>query len=149
MTSPRILIEEDEKHTRLALHLVLRQAGFSVILANNGQDAYEKIQQQPVGRPISLIITDFKMPQLDGLGLIDKLQGAGVPIPVMVITGYGDKELLRQLRKRGCASYIDKPFLPTEVLSRIASVLPQAEAMAEGFSVSRAMNCPIKVALPS
>jgi len=130
MTSPHILIAEDEKHTRLALNLVLRQAGFSVILAINGQDAYEKIRQQPSSRPISLIITDFRMPELDGLGLIDKLQEAGIPIPIMVITGYGNKELLRQLHKRGCASYIAKPFIPTEVLSRIASALPQAQALA-------------------
>ena len=130
MTSPYILIAEDEKHTRLALNLVLRQAGFSVILATNGQDAYEKIQQQSASRPISLIITDFKMPELDGLGLIDKLQGAGILIPIMVITGYGNKELLRQLNKRGCASYIDKPFIPTEVLSRVASALPQEQAVA-------------------
>jgi CheY-like chemotaxis protein len=130
MTGLHILIAEDEKHTRLALHLVLRQAGFSVILAANGREAYEKIQQQPASLPISLIITDFKMPELDGLGLIDKLQEAGIPIPIMVITGYGDKELLRRLHKRGCASYIDKPFIPAEVLNRIASVLPQAEAVA-------------------
>jgi len=130
MTKARILIAEDEKHTRLALHLVLRQAGFSVILASNGRDAYEKIRQQPLDSPINLIITDFKMPELDGLGLIDKLQEAGIPIPIMVITGYGDKELLRQLHKRGCASYIDKPFIPTEVLSRVVAVLPQTEAVA-------------------
>jgi len=130
MTSPYILIAEDEKHTRLALNLVLRQAGFSVILAINGQDAYEKIQQQPANRPISLIITDFKMPELDGLSLIDKLQGAGISIPIMVITGYGDKELLRQLHKRGHASYIDKPFIPEEVLHQIANALPQAQAVA-------------------
>lgn len=128
MTGLQILIAEDEKHTRLALHLVLRQAGFSVILASNGLDAYEKIRHQPANHPISLIITDFKMPKLDGIGLIDKLKGAGIPIPVMVITGYGNKELLRQLHKRGCASYIDKPFIPAEVLSRIASVLPHAQA---------------------
>lgn len=130
MTSPQILIAEDEKHTRLALHLVLRQAGFSVILAANGRDAYEKIRQHPGSRPIRLIITDFKMPELDGLGLIDKLQDAGISIPIMVITGYGDKELLRQLHKRGCASYIAKPFDPTEVLNRIAGALAQAEAVA-------------------
>ncbi|MFA6500050.1 MAG: response regulator [Desulfurivibrionaceae bacterium] len=130
MISPQILIAEDEKHTRLALHLVLRQAGFNVILATNGRDAYDKIQKQPATQPISLIITDFKMPELDGLGLIDKLKAAGIPIPIMVITGYGDKELLRQLHKRGCASYIDKPFVPAEVLSRIVSALPQAQALA-------------------
>ena len=129
MTSPQILIAEDEKHTRLALHLVLRQAGFSVILAANGRDAYEKIRQQSTTRPISLIITDLKMPELDGLGLIDKLREDDSPIPIMVITGYGDKELLRQLHKRGCASYIDKPFIPEEVLLRIANALPQAQAL--------------------
>ena len=130
MSNPQILIAEDEKHTRLALHLVLRQAGFSVILAANGLDAYEKIRQQPASHPISLIITDFKMPELDGLGLIDKLQGAGILIPIMVITGYGDPELLRQLHKRGCASYIDKPFVAAEVLTQVASALPQVQAVA-------------------
>ena len=129
-TSPRILIAEDEKHTRLALYLVLRQAGFGVILTTNGLEAYEKIRQQPAGQPINLIITDFKMPGLDGLGLIDKLQDKGIPIPIMVITGYGDKELLRQLHKRGCASHIDKPFIPAEVLNRVADALLQAQAVA-------------------
>lgn len=129
MTRPQILIAEDEKHTRLALHLVLRRAGFSVILADNGRDAYEKIRQHSASRPISLIITDLKMPELDGLGLIDKLHGDGIPIPIMVITGYGDKELLRQLRKRGCAFYIDKPFIPEEVLHRIAKALPQTQTV--------------------
>lgn len=130
MISQQILIAEDEKHTRLALHLVLRQAGFKVILATNGREAYEKIRQQATGSPINLIITDFKMPELDGLGLIDKLKRAGISIPIMVITGYGNKELLRQLHKRGCASYIDKPFIPAEVLNQIATTLPQVKALA-------------------
>jgi len=123
-----ILIAEDEKHTRLALALVLRQAGFSVLLADNGRDALEKILAQNNKRTISLIITDFRMPRLDGLGLIDKLHEAGIIIPVMVITGYGDNEMMQQLRNRGCLAYIDKPFIPEELLSQVTTALQQSAA---------------------
>ncbi|MGV1099616.1 response regulator [Thiovibrio sp. JS02] len=125
MARKHILIVEDEKHTRLALNIVLRQAGFNVLMASNGRDAWEQVRKQPSSQAISLIITDFKMPELDGIGLIDKLQEAGIAIPIMVITGYGDNELMLQLRRRGCAAYIDKPFIPEEVLSRVANVLHQ------------------------
>lgn len=125
MTGKQILIAEDEKHTRLALHLVLRQAGFDVVLTANGRDAYEKIMDQPAASPISLIITDFKMPELDGLGLIDKLHASGIDIPVMVITGFGDSDLMLRLQERGCVAYIDKPFIPEEVISQVRTVLHQ------------------------
>ncbi len=124
MNNNQILIADDEKHTRLALHLVLRQAGFEVVLAKNGRDAYEKIQQTVAqGSTISLIITDFKMPELDGLGLIDRLKADNITIPTIVITGYGDNNLALELQDRGCAAYLDKPFIPEEVLNRVETVL--------------------------
>lgn len=126
MKNVHILIAEDEKHTRLALRLVLRQAGFNVLETCNGSEAFTKITNHPLATcPINLIITDIKMPSLDGLGLIDKLRESKITIPIMVITGYGDNNLMRRLQKRGCAAYIDKPFIPEEVLSRVRTVLHQ------------------------
>ncbi len=123
MAGREILIVEDEPHTRLALNIVLRQAGFKVLEAENGRQAYERLAQLPEPRSVKLIITDFKMPELDALGLLDLLRQADIAIPILVITGYGDNELRRQLRTRGCTAYIDKPFIPEEVVSRVASIL--------------------------
>lgn len=124
MANIQILIAEDEKHTRLALRLVLRQAGFNVLETSNGKEAFQKITNHPIATcPINLIITDINMPSLDGLGLIDKLRELEITIPVMVITGYGDNNLIQRLQERDCAAYIDKPFIPEEVISQVKTVL--------------------------
>lgn len=124
MAKNHILIAEDEKHIRLALGIVLRQAGFAVDVAANGHEAFETIMRQAAdGNPINLIITDIFMPKVDGLELMDMLNEKGFAIPVIVITGYGNSELLLKLRARGFAGYLDKPFIPDDLLSRVKAVL--------------------------
>jgi CheY-like chemotaxis protein len=121
-----ILIADDEKHTRLALDLVLRQAGFQVSVATDGHEAFETVIRQAGGKnPVTLIITDVFMPRIDGLKLLELLNNQGFAIPVIVITGYGNSELILKLRSRGFAGYLDKPFVPEEILSRVSKVLEE------------------------
>lgn len=122
MTTPRILIAEDEKHIRLALSLLLRQEGYEVVMAADGGEALHKLIH-PAPTPFHLLITDIQMPKLDGLELIDQLHEHRIAIPVIVITGYGNREMVGKVRHRHCAAYLDKPFQPDDIIRRVADVL--------------------------
>jgi len=128
MSTPRILIAEDERHIRLALSLLLRQEGYEVEVAADGAEAYHKIAGQRRDLPFQLLITDLRMPELDGIDLIDRLARQRIPIPVIVITGYGNREVAGKVRRRNCAAYLDKPFQPDDILRRIAEVLRRPAA---------------------
>lgn len=121
MITPRILIAEDEKHIRLALYLLLRQEGYEVEMAADGGEALRRLSRSDAP-PFQLLITDIQMPELDGLELIDRLQSQRIAIPVIVITGYGNRDVASRAGTR-CAAYLDKPFQPAEILRRVADVL--------------------------
>lgn len=129
MMAPRILIAEDEKHIRLALSLLLRQEGYEVELAADGGEALRRLSL-PDAPPCHLLITDFQMPELDGIQLIDRLQEQRITIPVIVITGYGNREVARRVTSRHCAAYLDKPFQPDDILRRVADVLHRPAPLA-------------------
>ncbi|MDA8164857.1 MAG: SpoIIE family protein phosphatase [Desulfobacteraceae bacterium] len=136
MNPTHILIAEDEKHARLTLSLTLRQAGYRISVAGNGREALEAITASTRGpEPVELLISDIQMPDLDGLGLMDGLRQRGIAIPVIGISGFGDKNLLMELLRRGCRDYLDKPFTPEEVVARVAKVLRQSEAVREGDAI--------------
>jgi len=123
MIAPRILIAEDERHIRLALSLLLRQEGYEVEMAANGGEAFRKLARQQDADPFHLLITDLQMPELDGLELIDRLHEQLITIPVIVITGYGNREVASKVTSRRCATYLDKPFQPADILRRVADML--------------------------
>lgn len=124
MAGEHILIAEDEKHARLSLALILRQADFRVTVAEDGVEALAKIEAEAGGNgPVDLLLTDIQMPRMNGLELLDRLRQLGIELPVVGITGFGDKELVIDLLRHGCNEYIDKPFTPEEVVNRVVLVL--------------------------
>ncbi len=120
MSGKHILVAEDEEYVRLSLSIILRKSGYRVTVAENGRKALEKvIKLRKTAQPLDLLITDIQMPSLSGLELIDELEKQGITLPVLAITGYGDKTLVVELMRRGCVDYIDKPFEPQELLDRL------------------------------
>lgn len=131
MTSARILIAEDEKHIRLALSLLLRQLGHDVTAVQDGAEALLKlIQREKAGDQFDLVITDVQMPHVDGLQLLDRIKEHKIAVPVIVITGYGNKEIAHDLKSKHYAAYIDKPFIPDELLEKVENVLFQRPELA-------------------
>ncbi|MCW7754413.1 SpoIIE family protein phosphatase [Desulfobotulus sp. H1] len=119
-----ILIAEDENHTRLGLSLILRKAGYKVSLAEDGLAALAILRKTRRGEmDIDLFLTDVQMPGLTGLELLEAMKREDIFIPVVAITGYGDKDMVVSLMRRGCRDYLDKPFTPDEVQTCIASIL--------------------------
>jgi two-component system response regulator YesN len=104
----KILIVEDEKMIRQGLYVMVMRSSVSVeeiILCKNGQEAYEVISNEK----IDILITDIRMPKMDGIELVKKIQNLNHIPKVMVISGYDDFTYAVELMRYGVKEYILKP----------------------------------------
>lgn len=123
MSGKHIFLADDEELIRISLSAILRKAGYQVTTAKDGKDALQQItDMKKTCKPPDLLLTDIKMPIMSGVELIDELEKRDIVLPVLAITGYGDKETVVELMRRGCADYIDKPFKPHELLDRLSRI---------------------------
>ncbi|WP_139491192.1 response regulator transcription factor [Brevibacillus dissolubilis] len=116
--SHTILIADDEQEIVELLKLYVDKEGFSVVEAYDGQDAYEKLQQNQ----IDLAVIDVMMPRMDGFQLLKTLR-RDYNIPVIILSARGqDNDKILGLGL-GADDYISKPFNPLEVVARIQAQL--------------------------
>lgn len=123
MSDKKVLVVDDEFHIVQVVSIKLRNNGFAVVTADNGADAYDlACAEKP-----DVIITDYQMPQMSGLELIEKLRQneATKEIPVLMLTARGFAIEDEQKAALGIAQCLSKPFSPREVLQSIESVLHQ------------------------
>ena len=108
MSSPQVLLVDDDVALLQALpHMVaLRIHGVTVDTADSAQKALEQIQAQEY----DAIVSDIKMPGMDGLELLAKIQELRPDIPVMLITGHADQVLITQALRNGAYDFIQKPI---------------------------------------
>jgi len=124
MITPHVLIAEDEQNARFTLSLILRKAGYSVTAVENGRAALECLHDSLTsGKPIDLLITDLRMSGLTGIELLDAIKSLNISLPVVVITGYGTKEMLHRLSGMGIYSYLEKPFNAFELIRTVNQAL--------------------------
>jgi len=115
----RILIVDDEQHIRDILAETLREAGYGVELAANGEEAVRKLR----GGSFNLILMDIRMPVHSGLDVLRLLQRKGGFPPVMVITGLASSEEMDEALRLGAAKCIRKPFHLKTLLADISCLL--------------------------
>lgn len=108
----RILIVEDEQNMVRTLAKILERRGFEVASANDGRAALEELERDP----FDLVVTDLKMPGMDGMGLLDAMYRRGLDLPTIVLTGYGTVHSAVEAMKLGAVDYLIKPCDPEEVL---------------------------------
>jgi CheY-like chemotaxis protein len=115
-----ILVVDDESHMLDTIQFILQSNGYLTVMARGGEEALERlVGLRAQGRRIDLILTDIQMPGPTGLELIELFREAGEQAPVLVMTGYNDRETTRRLRERGIEHFLDKPFEEEELLRRI------------------------------
>ena len=120
MQPKKILIAEDEAYMRGTLELIVERMGHIPLCVDNGKDALETILHHEISNtPIDLLLCDIQMPGMTGTELISTLRKRNSAITTIVITGYGEKDLIVQLMQLGCRDFIDKPFLPEQIEERI------------------------------
>jgi len=102
----KILVIDDEKATLTMFRLFLDAYGYSVFTAENGAEGLEIFKRE---RP-QIVITDIKMPGVDGLNLMRQMKNIDPAVEVVVITGHGDTDLAKQALDRDAADFINKPI---------------------------------------
>ncbi len=116
----RVLIAEDEPELRSELKLFLeRQSGVSVVATENGRRALEAWDDS-----FDVVLTDIRMPDLDGLTLLEELQRRMPGVPVVLLTAAADTEIVKRALRHGAFDYLNKPVAPSElrrVLARARS----------------------------
>lgn len=101
-----ILLVDDEPAIIKMLKWRLETTGFKVISAISGSEALKIIHQNSV----DFVITDVRMPVMDGLTLIRKIKAILAPIPCLIMSGHGDIDMTGQARDVGACGYINKPI---------------------------------------
>lgn len=116
-----VLIADDEPHIRHLVGTKLKLAGFTVLVASNGQDCLELAREH---HP-DLIVTDYQMPMLSGFEMSQALAAdhATKAIPVILLTARGHKLSEDDLSSTSIQMVVDKPFGPTDLINRVKGML--------------------------
>ncbi len=108
MLTKRILIVDDEEGYRKVLTNSLTDIGYETKAVNNGLEALEEIRR----KKYSIILLDVKMPGMDGIELLDRIQGTKFTSHsnIVIITAYTDQDVAREAVRKGAKKVITKPF---------------------------------------
>lgn len=117
--SRKVLVADDEAHILHVVSMKLRNAGFEVLTAVDGEEALDLCTSE---KP-DLLITDYQMPYLTGLELCKKLRDSGREIPALLLTARGFDIEAAEMTDAGIAAVLAKPFSPREVLARVTELL--------------------------
>jgi two-component system chemotaxis response regulator CheY len=118
----KVLVVDDQNSVRQMTRMTLEQIGIRHIHeAENGRIAMGTAALQP----LDLIISDFNMPEMDGLALLRAIRGhpAARKIPFILLTGRGDRELVVQAAQAGANNYLIKPFTADVLRQKIEQVM--------------------------
>jgi len=118
MGRERILVVDDEANMRESLKEILVEEGYEVLLAGDGAAALKLFDES-----IFLVITDAKMPGMDGFQLLDGIRKRDPDVPVVMVTAYGTMELAVRAMRAGAYDYITKPFDPEQILHDVHNIV--------------------------
>jgi len=114
----RILVAEDEEITLNNIIDTFREEGYSAEGTKDGVEALEKTEKERY----DVVITDIKMPRMDGIELMEKVKARHPDVEVMIITGYGSVSSAVEAMKKGAYDYITKPFDLDDLLMRVRKI---------------------------
>jgi two-component system alkaline phosphatase synthesis response regulator PhoP len=121
--SKKVLVVDDEQSIVTLLTYNLEQAGFTVVTANDGEEAIEKVAtEQP-----AFIILDLMLPKLDGVEVCKQLRQQKVMTPILMLTAKDDEFDKVLGLELGADDYMTKPFSPREVVARVKAILRRTQ----------------------
>jgi len=116
---PSILLVDDEEDARMTLSELLEMKQFTVTVADTGEKALKMLEDTP----FDLVLSDLFMPRIDGIALTRAIKSMGLPVPVIVMTGFATIEAAVETMKAGAADFITKPFNIDQILIVITRTL--------------------------
>jgi CheY-like chemotaxis protein len=118
-----ILVVEDEADVRAVSSRILTGHGYRVIEASNGLEAIERLED--VKTRVDMVITDAVMPKMGGAKLIEAVRARRPGVPVLMVSGYTNKELGLSVKDESTVELLHKPFRSEELLRRVRGLLEQ------------------------
>src|SRR5215472_3463362 len=128
-----ILIVDDEKNILLTLGQALQLAGYKAELASSGKTALEIV----AAKPVDAVLMDVKMPDMDGLAVIEKLSSLRPNVPVIMMSGHATIETAVKATQLGARDFLEKPISRERLLVALRNAL-EHRAMAEEIAELRA-----------
>lgn len=101
----RILVVDDEDNVRKVLKRFLSSIGHDAIMASNGEEALEKIQEEP-----AIVLLDYLMPEVNGVEVLEKIKEISPSTDVIMVTGVGGHEVGMESFKQGAFEFVTKPI---------------------------------------
>ncbi|WP_437935069.1 sigma-54-dependent transcriptional regulator [Sorangium sp. So ce341] len=132
----RVLVVDDEASARSGLEKLLRQEGYAVDAAADGAAALEVAAE----RPPDVVVTDLKMPRMDGVTLLGKLREQDPALPVIVVTAFGDVSSAVQAMRAGAEDYLTKPVDFDALLVSLERALERSALRAEAENLRRQLR---------
>ena len=125
MNTARILVIEDDARSAQSLERLLKSQGYAVTLCHRGDEGFERASKEN----FELIITDFRLPGVDGLELIRQLHAEKPRLPMVLMTAFGTTETAIEATKHGAFEYVLKPFDVAEMLEVVKRAVASARLM--------------------
>jgi two-component system C4-dicarboxylate transport response regulator DctD len=122
-----VIVIDDEASIREAIQQWLQLSGFSVELYASAEACLAKLSQDFAG----VIISDVRMPGLDGLSLLEQLQTLDHDLPVILLTGHGDVTMAVEAMRQGAYDFLEKPFSPEALLGSLKRALEKRRLVLE------------------
>ncbi len=133
----RILVIDDEPDMLMLLRMMIEEnTDHEVETTNNPSEGIKLFSE----KDYDLVITDLKMPGLDGIELFDEFQEIKPDIPMVMITAYGSIETADEAMKKGVADFITKPFRKDTILFTINRVLELARVRKENIELKKKLD---------
>jgi two-component system response regulator FixJ len=136
MPDAAVYIIDDDDAARESLEFLLRSANFSVTSYDSGTAFLSALRQITYG----CIVTDVRMPGLDGIELLRHLKDVDVKLPVIVITGHGDVPIAVEAMKLGAVDFFEKPFDGDKMIAAVQSALSDWGKQADRDSERRELQ---------
>ena len=133
----KVLIVEDEMHARTGLTELVESWGYQAACASDGVEALERIAEWSP----AIVVTDLKMPRMDGMELLEKLSELPEQPCVVMLTAQGSIESAVTAMRHGAWDYLPKPVEPARLKAILQSATRQREAEAEPAAKAEAGHC--------
>jgi DNA-binding NtrC family response regulator len=135
--SERILVVDDELDMLMLLRMIIEDnSDYAVETTNNPSEGLRMLTE----KDYDLVISDLKMPGMDGMELFDELKEIKPGVPVIIITAYGSLETADEAMKKGVSDFITKPFRKDSILFTINRVLELARVQKENIALKKKLE---------
>ncbi|MDH4078214.1 MAG: sigma-54 dependent transcriptional regulator [Nitrospira sp.] len=131
----KILVVDDEPSLREVLSIMLKRAGYFVTSVTDGEEAVELVQKEI----FDLVITDLRMPKIDGMEVLKAVKSASPETVVLIITAFATADSAVEAMKHGAYDYLTKPFQVDEVQLIIRNALEKRRLTTENMLLKREM----------